>query len=150
LAGGTIQVFTTDGLSFAEAGSQAFAFARSTQLFDTSGSNAVPPQRTLAARVFRDPVGVRVGPSAFPSRSPELEVFCLGRDRRQRIVLASCGRLMDVQDHVEDLGRHQRPGIGLGPIVMSDDPVAADFTCARLMGLDPFPHLPPGAGRPVS
>jgi hypothetical protein len=26
----------------------------------------------------------------------------------------------------------------LGRIVMSDDPVAADFTCARLMGLDPY------------
>ena len=31
----------------------------------------------------------------------------------------------------------------LGRIVMSDDPVAADFTCARLMGLNPLrvPHL---------
>jgi uncharacterized protein (DUF362 family) len=26
----------------------------------------------------------------------------------------------------------------LGRIVMSDDPVAADFTCARLMGFDPY------------
>ena len=26
----------------------------------------------------------------------------------------------------------------LGKIVLADDPVAADFTCARLMGLDPY------------
>jgi len=26
----------------------------------------------------------------------------------------------------------------LGRVVMSDDPVAADFTCARLMGFDPY------------
>ena len=32
---------------------------------------------------------------------------------------------------------------GLGRIVLADDPVAADFTCARLMGLNPWrvPHL---------
>jgi len=31
----------------------------------------------------------------------------------------------------------------LGKIVLSDDPVAADATCARLMGLDPcrIPHI---------
>ena len=31
----------------------------------------------------------------------------------------------------------------LGRIVLADDPVAADFTCARLMGLNPLrvPHL---------
>ena len=29
----------------------------------------------------------------------------------------------------------------LGRIVMSDDPVAADFTCARLMGFDPTASL---------
>jgi uncharacterized protein (DUF362 family) len=31
-------------------------------------------------------------------------------------------------------GTHRR----LGKIVLADDPVAADFTCARLMGLDPY------------
>ncbi len=43
----------------------------------------------------------------------------------------------------------------LGRIVMADDPVAADFTCSRLMGLDPWrvPYLDQaaeflGSGRP--
>ena len=38
----------------------------------------------------------------------------------------------------------------LGRIVLADDPVAADFTCARLMGLNPLRVRPPGAGGGVS
>ena len=38
---------------------------------------------------------------------------------------------------VEGNGPLQVTARDLGRIVMSDDPVAADFTCARLIGLDP-------------
>jgi uncharacterized protein (DUF362 family) len=36
----------------------------------------------------------------------------------------------------------------LGRIILADDPVAADFTCARLMGFNPYriPHLAKAAG----
>ena len=34
----------------------------------------------------------------------------------------------------------------LGKIVLADDPVAADFTCARLMGLNPQPGLASRSG----
>jgi uncharacterized protein (DUF362 family) len=39
---------------------------------------------------------------------------------------------------MEGNGPLQGTARDLGRIVMSDDPVAADFTCARLMGFDPY------------
>ena len=39
---------------------------------------------------------------------------------------------------MEGNGPLQGTARDLGQIVMSDDPVAADFTCARLMGFDPY------------
>ena len=38
----------------------------------------------------------------------------------------------------------------LGKIVLADDPVAADFTCARLMGLDPYRGVASQSGRAFS
>jgi hypothetical protein len=39
---------------------------------------------------------------------------------------------------MEGNGPLQGTARDLGRVVMSDDPVAADFTCARLMGFDPY------------
>jgi uncharacterized protein (DUF362 family) len=48
---------------------------------------------------------------------------------------------------MEGNGPLQGTARDLGRIVMSDDPVAADFTCARLMGFDPYriAHLAQGS-----
>ena len=49
---------------------------------------------------------------------------------------------------MEGNGPLHGPPRELGHVVMADDPVAADFTCARLMGLDPWriPYLAQASG----